>query len=543
MPILGLTITLYNGLQILAISAFVYVLYRFSASYLKFSRSPLRDLPGPPSLSFLRGSFADTSEGNAYRMMEQWAREYSNTFVFRSLLSVSTLCLRIARVICCGTQFSSLHRHRKLLRLMNPAFGPAQVRLLSEVFLQKSLEMRDVLTNKLQATSRKDGKLEVDIFKWLNKVTLDIIGLAGFEYAFDALSNDSDEETNELYEAIRSVQKFNPFQPSFAIQLFFPITRIIPTARSRISAASLKTMRRIGSKLIASKKAEVLGSAGIPHINPDVDAKVGKQDVKGRDLLSLLIKSNMAGDLAEGERMTEEEILAPTILVAGHETTSTALTWTIFALSVQSHIQTKLRSEIMQRPADSPTMDEINSLPYLDGVIREVMRLHAPVAQSERIAVRDCVVPLGGSGSRDKNGVVMDHLRLREGDIVKLPIRAINRSKEIWGEDAEEFKPERWLNDNKSKTEAQVHSVPGVWSNLMSFLSGPHACIGYRFSIVEMKYLLFTMIRSFEFELAISPEDIGRKTSVVGRPFIASNPAAGTQLPVLIRAISETIMS
>lgn len=121
----------------------------------------------------------------------------------------------------------------------------------------------------------------------------------------------------------------------------------------------------------------------------------------------------------------------------------------------------------------------------------------------------------------------------------------------------------------------------------MSFLSGPHACIGYRFSIVEcvpvtlqshtfayclhvlclldlpapllcklitdfsshlalvfrMKYLLFTMIRSFEFELAISPEDIGRKTSVVGRPFIASNPAAGTQLPVLIRAISETIMS
>lgn len=135
------------------------------------------------------------------------------------------------------------------------------------------------------------------------------------------------------------MQKFNPFQPSFAIQLLFPITRIIvrshtltplypdhfsgvyaddlqlqPTARSRTSAASLKTMRRIGSKLIASKKAEVLGSAGVPQIDSEhvrsVDAKVGKQDVKGKDLLSLLIKSNMAEDLAEGERMTEEEILA-----------------------------------------------------------------------------------------------------------------------------------------------------------------------------------------------------------------------------------------
>lgn len=56
-------------------------------------------------------------------------------------------------------------------------------------------------------------------------------------------------------------------------------------------------------------------------------------------------------------------------------------------------------------------MDEINALPYLDAVIREVMRIHAPVAQSERIAVRDCVVPLGGGGSRDRNGVEMDHIR------------------------------------------------------------------------------------------------------------------------------------
>lgn len=55
-------------------------------------------------------------------------------------------------------------------------------------------------------------------------------------------------------------------------------------------------------------------------------------------------------------------------------------------------------------------MDEISSLPYLDGVIRETMRLHAPVAQTERTAVRDCVVPLG-DGSRDKNGAVMDYLR------------------------------------------------------------------------------------------------------------------------------------
>lgn len=106
---------------------------------------------------------------------------------------------------------------------------------------------------------------------------------------------------------------------------------------------------------------------------------------------------------------TLRHILSNHILCHVH---STALAWALFALSVQPHFQSALRSEIIQHPADSPTMDEISSLPYLDAVIREVMRLHAPVAQSERNAVRDCVVPLGGGGSRDKNGVEMDYLRL-----------------------------------------------------------------------------------------------------------------------------------
>lgn len=73
-------------------------------------------------------------------------------------------------------------------------------------------------------------------------------------------------------------------------------------------------MRRIGTKLVASKKAEVLASTNGHGVSGNAKDQpvvaVGKQDVKGRDLLSLLIKSNMAGDLTEGERMSEEEILA-----------------------------------------------------------------------------------------------------------------------------------------------------------------------------------------------------------------------------------------
>lgn len=59
-------------------------------------------------------------------------------------------------------------------------------------------------------------------------------------------------------------------------------------------------------------------------------------------------------------------------------------------------------------------------------------------------------------------------------------IAAINQMKEIWGDDADEFKPERWYNPP-----AGASSIPGVWGNVLSFLGGPRACIGYRFSLVE----------------------------------------------------------
>ena len=81
-------------------------------------------------------------------------------------------------------------------------------------------------------------------------------------------------------------------------------------------------------------------------------------------------------------------------LLAGHETTSVATTWALFALSQSPRIQGKLREELLAVPTETPTMDELNSLPYLDNFVHETLRLHPPVTNTMRAANEDDVIPL-----------------------------------------------------------------------------------------------------------------------------------------------------
>ena len=158
-----------------------------------------------------------------------------------------------------------------------------------------------------------------------------------------------------------------------------------------------------------------------------------------------------------------------------------------------------------------------------------------------------------------------------EGDRVSIPIYAMNTDKDVWGDDALEFKcvfnlvppisrqmltpcrgdrPERW----ESPPDA-VSENPGVWSNIMTFLGGSRACIGYQFTITEsvddlprypdvpnhfdlcrMKSLLFALIRKFEFGLVVPAEDIvWRNQAVVRRPFVKGAEEHGNRLPLYVK--------
>ncbi|KAG8937351.1 hypothetical protein FRC00_006826, partial [Tulasnella sp. 408] len=248
-----------------------------------------------------------------------------------------------------------------------------------------------------------------------------------------------------------------------------------------------------------------------------------------KDLLSVLIKSNADNSLSE------EEVLAQiaTFIAAGHETTSTAITWALYALASNPEVQKKLRAELAAFPHDNPTMEELNGLQYLDWVVRESLRVYAPVEITSRQPIKDEVVPLSEPVT-DVNGKVHHELHLRSGDVIFVHIREINMSPDIWGEDARIFRPERWESPPGS-----ANAVPSVYANIMTFLAGPRACIGWRMAVAEMKAFIFTTLRTFDIQIDPKLVVVGKLGRIVTRPVVEGQEEKGNQMPLKLTLLSQ----
>ncbi|KAJ7184935.1 cytochrome P450 [Mycena filopes] len=400
-------------------------------------------------------------------------------------------------------------------KIMSPAFGPSQVRGLTQLFIDKSVQLSEFWANQLPETNEWAS---IDVMAGLKAMTLDVIGLAGFNYHFNAL--DTTQSATDLDTAFQKLFKTTEISIWPMLRARFPIARLfVPKGKATTGARAV--MDRIGLQLLHDTKAEILSGE--------------KESSDRRDLLSLLIRSNMSEEVAESQRLSDAVVIAqlPTFFVAGHETTSTATTWALFALAQHPAVQTTLRAELLSMGTDAPSLDALNSLSYLEKVVREVMRVHSPVGFTSRMAMKDDVLPLG-TPYTDRRGVRRNSVLMEKGQGIYVPIAALNRDPRIWGADAAEFKPDRW-----DAIPDAASAIPGVWAHLFSFLGGPHNCIGWRFSLAEMKSLLYILIRTFEFELALPVEKITTARAAVQRPVVVGEEHKGPQMPLRVRRVGE----
>ncbi|OCH86155.1 cytochrome P450 [Obba rivulosa] len=530
----------------LTLAGSAYILYKVSQILLYPWFSHLRYIPGPPSASFFYGNLKQLFNADNAALHEEWAEKYGNTLRFNGFLNMNrlyTMDLRainyilthsmeypkpkmtrffLSKILGEGVLFAEGEEHRQQRRVINPAFGPAQIRELTSIFVDKAIELRDFWDSEIPKTTEP---ARINVFDGLTKTTLNIIGLAGFNYEFDALNP---EKNNELMEAFNVI--FSTTDERFSImpilQARLPFLRGLPGTRLRRFEEARDIMRRIGMQLVQERKATAMKS-----LAGEKTGGIERKDLHGRDLLTTLIKANMATDLPENLRLSDEDVFwqVPTFLVAGHETTSSAVTWCLYALTQAPEVQQKLREELFTLRNETPMMDELNSLPYLDAVVRETLRVYAPVTATVREATKDDVLPLA-TPYTDIRGQVHETLRVDKGTTLMIPILSINRSKALWGEDALEFRPERW----ECLPEA-VSEIPGLWGNILTFIGGPRSCVGYRFALVEMKALIFILLRAFEFKLAVPADEIQKKSRMVQRPMVKSEMDKGNQMPLLVK--------
>jgi len=516
-----------------------YLLFHASQILYRNLTSPLSHVVGPKNPSFVFGNFKQIGEDP--HLTTKWRNEFGANFRFKGLFSISELHTsdlkainhivarseiyqkaasnRASAQLLLGKGILSveLEEHKRHRRALNPAFGVAQIRAVTEIFVEKAVQLRDIWARQAE---QQNGAASIEVLSWLRRMTLDVIGQAGFNYQFDALENNGkSNELDEVFTKLFHSPQANTYNVFRLSQAIMPILRIMPGPGRNLLRAARNKMYIIGKQIVSRSKADIRATEGEKSL-------VGK-----RDLLSTLLKANLSTTLPETQRLNDSEVISeiPTFFFAGHETTSSATTWALYALSVNTAAQNKLREELLTMSTDNPTMDELNSLPYLEHVIRETMRVHAPVVFTQRMAMKDDVLPLS-KPYIDKEGRSHDSLPIPKGQMIHIPILAVNTDKELWGEDATEFKPERWENLPES-----VSDIPGVWANLLTFFAGPHNCIGFRFSLVEMKALLFTLIRAFEFEQAVPHGGIGPLTSgLLQRPTVLGE-GKGTGLPLIVK--------
>ncbi|KAL1742477.1 cytochrome P450 [Schizophyllum fasciatum] len=414
-------------------------------------------------------------------------------------------------------------RHKKQRKVMNPVFSTTHMRDMVPIFQDVVSALRTTLEKQTES-----GAQEIDMLHWTSRTALELIGRSGLGYSFDSLTvgeavHPYAATLKELVPAIFRlflvrvyiVPKVHNIGPAW---LRRAVVNMIPSRDVRIIRDGVDLMWRTSNEIYAQKKAAL--AAG--------DDAVAKQVGQGRDILSLLIRANMNTD----DPMSEDEVLGQmsTLIFAAMDTTSSALVRVLQLLAEHPDVQERLRAEIRSAKKEYGTLsyDELESLQYLDAVCRETLRMSVFFTTGQ-----DVVMPFD-TPVKGVNGRSISEVLVPKGTAIIISTMNANRSPAIWGPDAKEWKPERWLAP-LPETVASAH-MPGAYgryraSNLMTFLGGGRACIGFKFAQLEMKVALSELLDAFQF--SPSTKNVQWRMSNIVSAYVEEDPVR-SQLPIVI---------
>jgi len=483
----------------------------------KFTRkSPLDNLPGPPPESWIIGDLSRFFGRHGWPFQKLLLNNYDavvriNAFLGAPMLYVydpkalhhivvkdqyiyeeTRVFINFNQLVFGDGLLSSLgERHRRQRKILNPVFHTNHMRYMVPTFYRITHKLRNALVNEV-----KDGQRELDVLNWMTRTALELIGQGGLGHSFDPLDRD---EKNAFAEDVKAL--IPTVAPLFVAVTFLPLARrigtpafrrrlmeLLPWPRLHRAMQITDSLEKTSKEILAQKKA----------LLAEGDAAMERQVGEGKDIMSVLLRENV--NASDEDKMSDKEILGhmTALIFAAMETTSGALAHILQVLSEHPDEQEKLRQEIITARGDRDDIgyDELMTLPYLEAVCRETLRLHSPATQMTRATTKDVIMPFS-TPIRGRDGTMLSEILVPKGTGLAIGILACNINPAIWGPDANEWKPERFLKPLPD-TVTDAH-VPGIYSNLMTFLGGGRACIGFKFSQLEMKMVLSVLLETLRF--------------------------------------------
>ncbi|KAK7744059.1 hypothetical protein SLS53_003577 [Cytospora paraplurivora] len=328
-----------------------------------------------------------------------------------------------------------------------------------------------------RAGKAPDGIVEVNRF--MREVCLQTVAQAAFNIDLGVLERPEQE----------MIQKYlYAFDVGIKAPFFMKLLQVCPPSLQLFAATAVSKVVRVDISAMKQRIAATMKSK-MEAMRAGKHAKEPPLEEGKVDLLDALCLR--ASPFLSENSLTKHAL---TTLAGSVEMVSNQLAWTIYALARQDnqHIQNRLRSEIRSHfPShpDSVSWEQLKSLPYLNGVANEALRMFPSVAHRYRI----CNTPTTILGEP-----------IHRGAMLIWPIYATNRNPALWGDDADQFRPERWTQEASNKQEDNRRDTYAF----MTFGQGPRRCPGEHYTRVVMACMLLAWVGQFRLKLPTGRGDV-----------------------------------
>lgn len=298
---------------------------------------------------------------------------------------------------------------------------------------------------------------------------MDVIGLASFGLDFACLRDPHNKLATDYARGFAPSKEAQKYRMLALVLPKFLLDRL-PLKRNQELRSAIHAVRECASNVIEQRCATLDG------------LEKQSSEAHHSDILGMVMAESGVRDK---ETLINQSI---TILGAGHDTVHFTIESAIWEIVRNPLVQDRLRSEVRQTreaTTEEPNKQheglvDIDSLPYLQAVCNETLRLHPSVPLMHRRSIEDVVV--AGQG-------------FPKGTTFMVPIRAFNTSPKLWKSDPLRFEPERWLEDPALGGAKDRNA-------LMTFSAGARICIGQRFARAEFKHLLAGLVAKYKFTWA-----------------------------------------